>query len=106
MRLKQVVTFVAVLALAACRDNKVDCDTVTYSGTIVPIIANNCMNPGCHGSGSANGDYTTYAGVKAKVDNGSFQHRVIDKKDMPPGGLGKDDMNKIKCWLDAGAPNN
>lgn len=92
--------------LGSCSDNKVDCSTVTYSQTIVPILSNSCMGSSCHGAGSANGDYTAYAGIRAKVDNGSFKDRVLDKKNMPPNGLSKEDLNKMKCWFDAGAPNN
>jgi len=85
------------------------CDSVTYTDSIQPIISANCATPGCHDIGSLNGDFTTYVGVKAKVDNGSFQARVIDgtPSPMPPTGLlPAQEINKLKCWLAAGAPNN
>jgi len=75
---------------------------------IKPIINANCTSSSCHGAGSSNGDYTTYAGLKAKADNGSLDERVLQKKDMPKSApaLSLDDRKKIKCWLLNGAPNN
>lgn len=86
-----------------------ECDSVTFIDSIQPIISANCATPGCHDNGSINGDLTTYAGIKVKVDNGSFQARVIDgvPSPMPPTGpLPAQEIDKLKCWLAAGAPNN
>lgn len=83
------------------------CDTVKYSTHIAPIIASNCL--GCHTSGPGAGILTTYLGVKAKVDNGSFKARVIDllPSPMPQGGaLSPDKIALIQCWLNNGAQNN
>ncbi len=41
-------------------------DTCNFSTYIQPIINDNCAFSGCHGSGSANGDFTNYSGIKAK----------------------------------------
>ena len=84
------------------------CDTVTvtYSAHIKTIVQNNCINPGCHGSGYASGDLRDYTGLKAKVDNNSLSNRVLVVKDMPSFGLSTSDLLKIKCWIEAGAPNN
>ena len=85
------------------------CDSlnVTYTLTVKPIMDASCTTSGCHSAGSGNGDYTTYAGLKAKVDNGSFKQRVLEDKNMPPGGpLSAETLEKLQCWLDAGAPNN
>lgn len=83
------------------------CDSVKYSVDVVPVINAQCATSGCHDAGNPNGDYTTYAGVKAKVDNGSFNNRVFILKDMPQGTtLSAADYNKLKCWYDKGALNN
>lgn len=85
------------------------CDSVKYSTTIEPIIVANCSTSGCHDAGSGNGDYTTYAGVKQKVDNGTFKMRVVDGTPtfMPAtGSLPAEQIAKITCWLNTGAPNN
>ncbi|MBL7913346.1 MAG: hypothetical protein JNJ41_19945 [Bacteroidia bacterium] len=89
--------------------NNLDCSAINsgYSSDIKPIIAANCNSSGCHNAGSANGDLTTYNGIKAKVDNGSLDNRVIQQRTMPlSGSLAMDDLKKIKCWLNSGAPNN
>ena len=111
--------FITMLVLASCSYDKAElppppppinsCDTlnVTYSGAIVTILNGNCNISGCHDFNSAFGDYTSYEGVKEKIDNETFKARVMDKKDMPPSNpLSKADLDKLKCWLEAGNPNN
>ncbi len=85
------------------------CDSVTFSDSVQPIINANCATSGCHDTGSPDGDFTAYAGVKAKVDNGSFEARTIigTPTPMPATGLlPETELTKLKCWLAAGAPNN
>src|SRR5690349_18476674 len=85
----------------------VDCSTVTYSGTISGIATAKCNASGCHSAGSSNGDYTSYAGIKAKFDNGSLKQRVIVEKTMPSGTpLTETQYKQFECWINAGAPNN
>lgn len=89
------------------------CDTtnVTYLTTIKPIISNKCQ--GCHSSSSAGGgyDFSTYAGIKARVDDGRLWgsvNYVPGYSAMPKNGikLSTCELAKIKKWIDAGAPNN
>ncbi len=93
------------------------CDglNVKFSTDINPIIQSKCAIPGCHGSGSSYGDFETnpHMGVSVKADaplgNGSFRKRVIegDPSFMPTSGPLSDlELEKIDCWLKAGAPNN
>lgn len=83
---------------------------VTYSSDIAGIITTNCFSNGttnCHVSGSSFGDFTSYEGLKQKADKGTLKTRVIDLKIMPPSNpLSTENITKIQCWLDAGAPNN
>jgi hypothetical protein len=87
-----------------------NCDSVKFGATIKPIIDANCATPGCHvAGGSGPGDFTSFADLSLKVQNGSFKSRVIDGTPgfMPAiGRLPDADIEKIKCWLNAGAPNN
>ena len=91
------------------------CNTtnVTYSTTIRNILTNNaCLN--CHGTPASNGapfSLEGYANVKAQVD----AHRLFGAINhengfapMPQGGpkMNQCDINKVKAWIDAGAPNN
>jgi hypothetical protein len=87
---------------------KVTCEysqqDLKYSGLIKTIIDNNCVP--CHfAGGPANGDFTTYAGIKAKVDAGTFRQRVIVLRNMPiTTSLSACDLNAIHDWLNANAP--
>lgn len=91
------------------------CDTTafTYTTSIKPIISLYCV--GCH-SGSApsgNINYSTYAGIKASVDNGKFWGSITHAagiKPMPyPQGSSKlpdCETIKIRKWIQAGALEN
>ena len=105
-------TFISCNTVNVC-DTVTACDTanITYAVDIEPIISTNCATSGCHVSGgSGPGNFTTYSGLKAKVDmgvNGTVEHRVVVLKDMPLGGsLTQDEIFKIDCWIQDGAPNN
>ena len=92
-----------------------NCNTtnVTYSQTITNIMSNYaCLN--CHSTPVSNGatfSLTTYANVKAQVDAnrlyGSINHQS-GFAPMPQGAskMNQCDINKVKAWIDAGAPNN
>lgn len=92
--------------------------TVSYQTDIKPIIQTYCNGQGgqsCHVTPSnqgAPGDFSTYAGLKAKVDNGTIQSRVFNLKDMPPTysngptALTAEDLETFKTWVNNGAPEN
>ncbi len=86
------------------------CDTtaVTYATKVLPIVQGSCAVPGCHvPGGNGPGDFTSYTGVKAKVDNGTFRTVTIVNKSMPPSGpLSACELRQLETWLNAGAPNN
>lgn len=92
---------------------------VQYNRDIKPILVTYCdgkNGQSCHVSNSnigANGDFTTYAGLKAKVDNGSIDSRVFQPGGgMPPvysnspQKLTATDLAVFKKWVQIGAPNN
>jgi len=83
-------------------------DTCKFSTHIQPIINQNCALAGCHSTGFGSGDFSSYSGLFAKIDNnGPFESRVLIVQDMPPGGsLSVSDRDLIQCWLDNGATNN
>lgn len=83
------------------------CDTVTFTKHIAPIFTSKCT--GCHQAGGTSPDLTNYTLIKTQVDGGRIKARVIDQTPtvMPQGGaLPQNELDLIKCWLDAGAPNN
>ena len=120
--LKTILIFVSFLFFVSC-EKKVGkaqastttapanlCDSIKYSKHIKPIIISNCSsNSGCHVSGFNKGDFTSYSGLKTKINDGSFKLRVFDSPNdpMPPSGtLAPSKLDSIKCWLEKGAPNN
>ena len=90
------------------------CDSVTvkFQSDILPVMNTYCTFSGCHGAGSGMGDFTNYSGVKSVIDNGQFENRVLNLKDMPPAyspgptSINSDDLQKIECWIKDGAQNN
>jgi hypothetical protein len=119
--MKKIVPILAVmLFLAACEYQSIEelrpketvdscpSDSLTFQTDIEPIFRQNCNNSGCHNNGSFFGDFTTYAGIKAKIDdNDKIRQRVIIEQNMPASGpISECEMKKLTAWLDAGAPNN
>jgi hypothetical protein len=121
-----VISLMIAIAASACTSKKIgeedvndasnnnissDTTNINYATVIQPILTTNCVASGCHNSAAAGniGDFSSYAGVKAKVDNGKFAKRVFDgiPSFMPPGGFANAaDKNKLKGWVDTGAKNN
>jgi hypothetical protein len=113
-------TLTCLLIVAACTKDigpnpdlvkKSLCDTVSFNKHIKPIIVNKCVV--CHVSGTSSGapgDFNNYSELKTKADAGLIKARVIDQTPsvMPQGGppLPQEQLDMIKCWLEAGAPNN
>ena len=73
-------------------------------------MTNNCTVGGCHAKNAPTGDLTTYNGVTNMVTTGSFQDRVLNKKDMPPSNttgpvsLSSCDLEKLQTWINKGNP--
>ncbi len=93
------------------RDTSCDAMDNTYLTGIKPIIDTRCAIPGCHQVGFLPGDYTTYAGIKAKFDAGTLENRMFILGDMPPPTsdslpLTATQLQQFRCWMNAGAPNN
>lgn len=87
-----------------------NCDSVKFSTTIRPIIETSCSTTGCHdGTPSVPGNFKGFTDIFISVQNGSFKRRVIDGNPnfMPTSGrLPQAEIDKITCWLNAGAPDN
>ncbi len=95
-----------------CIDAVCDTTAVTFSQDIFPIIQNKCL--GCHGANSINGNppvkLDTYTNIKLEVDNGRFLGSITGDPNyvkMPPSSsLLQCEIDKIKKWINNGAPNN
>ncbi len=121
MKILSITSGIAFLLLIgllhSCEDNTdapeptpaFNCATteLTYEADIRAIVQSNCATPGCHVSGFANGDFTSFDEVQLAVNDGSFRSSVLVSRVMPPSGpLSQNDRDLIDCWLEAGAPEN
>jgi hypothetical protein len=95
----------------SCQSSGCDTTNVSYSGAVKNIIAGKCQ--GCHSSAAPAGgyDYTSYAGVKARVTDGKLWgavNHLAGYSPMPRNGnkLSDCELAQIKKWIEAGAPNN
>jgi hypothetical protein len=120
---KRVVLFFLLLSflILSCKhdvENEVpngpscDLSNVTYSSTITGIISKySCLS--CHSGSAPTGGFSLegYSNVKAKVTDGRLFGAINHSPGyapMPDGQPKMDqcDINKVKTWIDAGAPNN
>ncbi len=89
------------------------CDTASFSFSLAikPMVSNKCQ--GCHNGSSASGgiDLSTYAGVKAKVNDGRLWGSINHQSGfqaMPLNGnkLSDCEITQIRKWIESGSPNN
>lgn len=91
-----------------------DCSNIvaSYANDIQPIMNSSCAISGCHVVGFSSGDFTSYSGLKAKVDDGTVKNRTIVQMNMPPANssgpttLTMTQIDLLNCWIEAGAPEN
>ena len=88
-----------------------DTSTVTYSLAIAPLLQNHCA--GCHNNTTQGGgvNLSSYGGVQTVALNGRLDGALNHRAGyvaMPQGGnkLSQCNLDKIRIWLDQGAPNN
>ena len=105
-----ILTIVMPLVLTQCaKTGSIVCDgpAPAYSSDVQSIIQSSCAIAGCHGSGSGNGDYTTYNGLAPELSNGRFEREVLINRTMPQGSrLSTSQLQTLQCWFDDGFPNN
>ena len=94
-----------------CNENYGNCETanVKYSTFVQPLVQARCQ--GCHSGTAPQGGISlaTYANVKTLAANGKLYAAVTRPVNwMPNGGAKLDDctLDKLKAWIDAGAPEN
>lgn len=114
------IVFVVIISANSCKNDNAAllyppdaCDTtnVTYSGTILPIIRDNCYR--CHAGSQTVGPFNldSYADLSIRAANGQLWGAVSHQSGfspMPKDAPQLSDCNlaKIKKWLDDGYPNN
>ncbi len=115
MKLKWIASAVVVFLFSfSCTEDKIkspaSCDVtgVTFSKDVLPIIQKRCYS--CHGNGQNQGGVNLDGHAKISTSPklyASIAH-LPGAEPMPIGGskLPQCEIDKIKAWLDAGAPNN
>lgn len=105
------------MGLSACYYDKeellypnTDCNTATvsFSRDVFPILQTRCATPGCHVQGGGSSMlFENYTQIKASVQSGKFNDRVIVQQNMPPGQpLSKCQLDFLKAWIEKGSPDN
>ena len=96
-----------------CDENAGQCDTtnITYSGFVAPLLTTYCV--GCHSGGAPSAGITlnTHAGVQSVALNGRLYGAISHAsgfQPMPRGSakLPQCTIDKVKSWINDGAPNN
>ena len=96
-----------------CDANAGQCDTtnVSFAGFVAPLLTTNCV--GCHSGGAPSGGISlnTHAGVRTVALNGRLAGAISHAsgfQPMPRGSakLPQCSIDKIKSWINDGAPNN
>ncbi len=86
-------------------------DNVTFSGTVVPILQNNCVE--CHNTALPNGGIILqgHSNVLAAVQSGRLWGAITHSAGFLPMPEGRPKLNdcfieQIGVWIGAGAPDN
>jgi hypothetical protein len=111
---------ISIYSFTGCKNDKAEllyppdpCDSsnVTYSGTILPILRDNCYR--CHAGSNTVGPFNldSYADVRTRAENGQLWGAVAHLdgySSMPKNAskLSSCNLAKIKKWLDDGYPDN
>ncbi|MBX2923689.1 MAG: hypothetical protein KF746_15915 [Chitinophagaceae bacterium] len=110
-----VLFAIAAGACSKASEEELDppCDTtgMRYSIDILPVIAAHCYS--CHGNGTITEgvDLDGYENLKSRADNGDLLGAITHAAGYTPmpynqPKLSDCDINKIKAWIQSGAPDN
>jgi hypothetical protein len=94
-------------------DDGTVCDTanVSYTGTVLPIIRNECYI--CHDQGTRSGNVVLegHSNLLIYANNGRLYGSIAHQSGFSAMPQGRNklldcQLAQIKSWIDAGAPNN
>lgn len=113
---KSVCFFMTSIVLLACNYDKEallypdtdNCNTTPagFAAQVQPLVQNRCALSGCHDAASVNsgGPLTSLMEIKAKA---AIIRVQVSNRSMPQGtALSAAEIQRIVCWIDAGAPDN
>ncbi|OJJ16593.1 hypothetical protein BKI52_32270 [marine bacterium AO1-C] len=82
-------------------------DETSLANDVAPIIQTNCAISGCHVSGAQNPNLSDKANI---IDRAERILARTSERTMPPSSSGKSltaqQIELIRCWVDAGAKDN
>jgi len=76
----------------------------TYTEHIEEIITRSCATPACHSpGGDGPGEFTSFENLHPALEDGSFDLRVLQDRDMPPSiPLSACELELIGKWIQQG----
>jgi len=111
-----ILTFIIIFTSCKHAPQLEYAPVVSFKNDIQPIFSGNCMQSGCHGSGSDAGEFplSTYDDVKDRVNAGDATGSSIYKavtgrgeRMMPPDSpLPDNEIEQIYLWIEEGALDN
>ena len=104
-----ITILLCILSLSSCKHqipNPCAFDELHHRTDIKPIIRRNCSTAGCHNNSNTIGNFDIYNELNQKCDDGSFERRVLIKKNMPPSKMDTCDFIKLKTWYLGGHKPN
>ncbi len=117
-RLLPIILFASTL-FSCTKDQEVPdispCDTmnVSYTMHVEPFVRTYCITGQGPGTGCHDAWILTYEGVSGVVKNGQLLDVIAVKQTMPPipnnfniSPPTSAEVQRIKCWIEAGGPNN
>ncbi len=91
----------------------IDCNDISYTNDVLPVIRQNCSVTGCHDVTTSANDIVleSYTDIR----NESGDPRFLESIKFSPGVTGmpfqsnrldEDDIQRIECWIESGRPQN
>lgn len=123
MKSNFMLSLLAILFMTSSCGKDDDSCGQTYNGEVKAIIEKSCAYSGCHSGGDdasmfiqdGSKDYTSYAGMLANLNSGSFKERTLDSLNMPPAfftpadrpqELTAAELEILNCWAEDGYPED
>ncbi|CAN5716102.1 hypothetical protein BH10BDE1_BH10BDE1_03740 [soil metagenome] len=93
---------------ASSASDKVGSESLTnvdYALVQKTVIGPKCLT--CHSNGGGNQGGTNLESLKAvRSLLTRISYRSVERRDMPPSGLGERELTILKNWIDSGAPES
>jgi len=113
-----ILTLSTFFLLLSCLKEKaapidLECNTIdiNYILDIKPLIKKSCATNQGPGTGCHDAWIFDYSNIVPKIEDGSWENRVLDMKNMPTPNnqfdilpLTEQELKTFKCWIKSGYP--